>query len=114
MSIVKSAALAACLVTGAAFAAQAQSSVAALPPGATTAPVATPIGPSMAYPGPNPGSASAWASTPSGTAPQTQAYVGPAPGAGSYIMPPHVQTSADYDANTALHPYTSSMGPRAN
>jgi hypothetical protein len=106
---VKSALLSLTLLAGTAVAAHAQSgNVAALPP--NPAPATAPS--YGTYPGPNPGSS--W----SGVGQQTQAvtpspaYVGPSPGAGTGQMPPHYDKSADWDANTALHPYTSNVGPR--
>src|SRR5689334_14744834 len=86
-SLAKSTLLGLSLLTGVAFAAQAQSgSVAALPPGAGAAPAATaPVGPSVAYPGPNPGTGyyggTVTAQQPVVPSPQ---YVGPAPGSGYY------------------------------
>ncbi len=117
-TLAKSAVLSLSLLAGAAFAAHAQSgSVAALPPGSAAAPPAAtaPVGPSAAYPGPNPGSGY-YGGTVTTQAPVTPSpqYVGPAPGAGYYGTPPTYQKSTDYDSNTALHPYTSSEGPRPN
>ncbi len=43
---------------------------------------------------------------------QSGNYPGPAPGAGNGVMPPHYEKSVDWDNNTALHPYTSNMGPK--
>jgi hypothetical protein len=67
----------------------------------------------VAITGPNPGAA--WAGSANATqatvAP-SPAYVGPAPGAGYYGMPPRFEKSADWDSNAAMHPYTSSVGPR--
>jgi hypothetical protein len=104
------------MVAGIAFAAQAQTSgLASLPPNPTAAPpaAASPVPPSVAIPGPNPGAA--WAGSANATqvtvAP-SPAYVGPAPGAGYYGTPPRFEKSADWDSNTAMHPYTSSVGPR--
>lgn len=75
------------LLAGAAFTAHAQSgSVASLPPGAATPPAATaPIGPSAAYPGPNPG-AGYYPTTEKHTQDVVSSpkYVGPAPGGGGY------------------------------
>ena len=42
------------------------------------------------------------------------AYTGPAPGASNGHMPPHFDKSADWDGNTALHPYSSGIGPKPN
>ena len=42
------------------------------------------------------------------------AYIGPAPGASNGHMPPHFDKSADWDSNTALHPYSSGLGPKLN
>jgi hypothetical protein len=94
------------LVCGLAVAAQAQSvavtpgpSIASLPP--------TDQGPraySHGYQGP----VAPVAVQPSG------AYPGPAPGAANGVMPPHYEKSADWDNDTALHPYTSGMGPKAH
>ena len=112
MSVMKSALLGLTLMAGTVVAAHAQSnSVAALPPSAPVAATAPSYG---AYPGPNPGGS--W----SGVGQQTQAvsaspaYVGPSPGAGNGIMPPHYDTSAQYDQNVGLHPYSSAAGPRPN
>ena len=106
------------VLTGAAFAAHAQSgSVAALPPGAAAAPPAAtaPIGPSVAYPGPTPGSGfyGGTVATQAPVAP-SPAYVGPSPGLGYYGATQGYQKPADYESNAALHPYTSNMGPRPN
>jgi hypothetical protein len=48
------------------------------------------------------------------TVPPSQVYPGPAAGASTGIMPPHYEKSADWDNNTALHPYTSNLGPKAH
>jgi hypothetical protein len=113
MSVTKSAFMAVALLAGTAVVAQAQTNnVAALPPGA--APIAT--APSYGtYPGPQPGGS--WAGVSQQTqavVPSPQANVGPAPGAGTGTMPPHFQKSADWEQNTAMHPYTSGEGPRAH
>jgi hypothetical protein len=100
-----------------AFAAQAQTSgIASLPPNPTAAPpaAASPVAPSVAMPGPNPGTASNAGMGATQPLSPSQAYVGPSPGAGTGAMPPRYEKAADWDANTALHPYTSSMGPRPN
>ena len=113
----KSALLSITLLAGVAVAAHAQSgSVAALPPGSVaTTPATAPIGPSVTYPGPNPGSGyyGATVTQQAPVAPSPQ-YVGPSPGAGSGSMPPKFNKSADYDSDPATHPYTNStqMGPR--
>ncbi|HEX3860421.1 MAG TPA: hypothetical protein VHY35_01860 [Stellaceae bacterium] len=112
MSLAKSAILSVALVAGAAVAAHAQSNVASLPP-ATAATTPTPgYG---AYPGPNPGGSwsGAGAAAQAAVAPSAP-YVGPSPGGSNGSTPPHFDKSADWDSNTALHPYTSSMGPRPN
>jgi hypothetical protein len=104
-------------LVGVAFAAQAQTSgIASLPPNPTAAPpaVASPVAPSVAMPGPNPGTASNAGMGATQPVSPSQAYVGPSPGAGTGAMPPRYEKAADWDANTALHPYTSSMGPRPN
>src|SRR5436853_5256478 len=44
----------------------------------------------------------------------SSAYPGPAPGASTGQMPPRYEKSADWDQNTALHPYTSGQGPKAH
>jgi hypothetical protein len=115
-SLIKTALLSVSLVAGAAVAAHAQS-VASLPPGAAAAPapVTSPVGPSVAYPGPNPGSGYY-----GGTVSEQQAitpspkYVGPAPGASDGSAPPHFDKPTGYDQDTSLHPYTSNMGPKPN
>ena len=116
-TLAKSALLSVTLLAGAAFAAHAQSgSVAALPPGTAATTAATPVGPSGAYPGPNPGTGY-YGGTVTQQAPITESpkYVGPSPGAASGSMPPKFEKSADYDANATLHPYSSpGMGPRPN
>jgi hypothetical protein len=117
-TLAKSTVLSLSLLAGAAFAAHAQSgSVAALPPGAAAAPpaAAAPIGPSAAYPGPNPG-AGYYGGMVAQQAPvvPSPAYVGPAPGAGYYGTPQAYQKSSDYDSNASKHPYTSAQGPRPN
>jgi hypothetical protein len=115
----KSTVLSLSLLAGAAFAAHAQSSsIASLPPGGAAPGVAAPIGPapSAAYPGPNPGSGF-YGGTVATQAPVTpsQPYIGPAPGLGYYGTPPVYQKSADWNSNTAMHPYTSpGTGPRPN
>jgi len=105
------------MIAGVGFAAHAQTGVASLPPAATAAPpaVASPAVPSVAYPGPNPGNA------PSAGTGRTQAamtpsptYVGPAPGSAPSAAGTHFDKSSDWDANTSMHPYTSSAGPRTN
>ena len=117
-TLAKSTLLSLTLLAGSAFAAQAQSgSIAALPPGVMAAPPAAvaPIGPSAAYPGPNPGSGF-YGGTVAQQAPvvPSPAYIGPNPGAGYYGTPPAYQKAANWDSNTALHPYTSGLGPRPN
>jgi hypothetical protein len=118
-SFAKTTVLSLSLLAGAAFAAHAQSgSIAALPPGTAAAPPAAtaPIGPSAAYPGPNPGTGF-YGGTVQTQAPVTPSaqYVGPPPGAGTGAMPQHFEKSADWDNNTALHPYSSpGVGPRPN
>lgn len=108
-SLVKTALLSVSLVAGIAVAAQAQSdSVASLPPGGGAPVAAAPVGPSVAYPGPNPGSGY-YGGTVSQQQPVTPSpkYVGPAPGASDGPMPPRYAKPAGYDADAALHPYTS-------
>lgn len=117
-SLVKSALLSVSLVTGVAFAAQAQSNnVASLPPGTTATPPAatSPVGPSVAYPGPNPGSGG-YGGTVGEQQPVTASpkYVGPAPGAARGATPPLFDKPAGYDADTSKHPYTSDLGPKPN
>ena len=117
-TLTKSLVLSLGLLTGVAAAAHAQSgSVAALPPGAAAAPPAAtaPVGPSAAYPGPNPG-AGYYGGTVAQQQPVTESpkYVGPNPGLGFYGTGTNPKP-ADYDTNAAMHPYTTSgMGPRAN
>ena len=113
----KSALLSLSVLAGVAFAAQAQTSgLASLPPNPTVAPaVASAVAPSPTMPGPNPGTASnaGMGATQTAVAP-SPTYVGPSPGAGTGNMPPRYEKAADWDANTALHPYTSNVGPRPN
>jgi hypothetical protein len=114
----KSALLSLGVLASVAFAAQAQTSgLASLPPNPAAAPpaAASPVAPSATMPGPNPGTASnaGMGATQTAIAP-SPTYVGPSPGAGTGNMPPRFEKAADWDANTALHPYTSSMGPRPN
>src|SRR6266404_7569682 len=104
----KSTLLSLSLLAGTALAAHAQSaSVAALPPGTAAAPPAAtaPVGPSVAYPGPNPGLAAGvkMEKTQASVTP-SPVYVGPNPGGAAGSMPPRFEKSADYDSNTALHP----------
>lgn len=104
------------MAAGFALSAHAQTGVASLPPATTAAPpaVASPA-PSVAYPGPNPGNApSAGTGSTQATMAPTPNYVGPAPGSAPSANTPRYDKSADWDANTAMHPYTSSLGPRAN
>src|SRR5260370_26852616 len=110
MSILaKSALLSITMLAGVAVAAHAQSgSVAALPPGTVaTTPATAPIGPSMAFPGPNPGSGyyGGRVTQQAPLAPSPQ-YVGPPPGPGSGSMPPKFHKAAGYDSAPATHPYT--------
>ena len=115
--LVTSAVVGMALLGGAAVAyAQSSGSVAALPPGTAAAPAATaPVGPNVAYPGPNPG-----AGYYGGVVDKQQAvvpspqYVGPNPGAGYYGTPPSFEKPAGWDQNTGMHPYSSGEGPRAN
>ena len=112
----KSTLLSLSMVAGLAFAAQAQTSgLASLPPNPTAAPpaAASPVAPSVAMPGPNPGGSSnpGTVATQAPVAP-SPGYVGPQPGGGYYGTPPKFDKSADWDANTSMHPYTSSQGPR--
>jgi hypothetical protein len=103
------------LLAGVALAAHAQSSsVASLPPGTVATPPAA--GATAAYPGPNPGTGY-YGGTVQSQAPVTPSpqFVGVNPGAATAPMPPHFEKSADWDSNTALHPYTSpGVGPRAH
>jgi hypothetical protein len=105
------------MVAGIAVGAHAQSgSVAALPPGAAAAPPAAtaPVGPSAAYPGPNPGSGfyGGTVATQQPVAP-SPAWNGPNPGVGYYGTPPAYQKSADWDKDPTNTPYTSTgIGPR--
>jgi hypothetical protein len=106
-SLAKTTVLSFTLLAGVAFAAHAQSgSVAALPPGTTAAPpaAAAPIGPSTAYPGPNPG-AGYYGGTVQTQAPVVPSpkYVGPSPGAGYY--PTETQTQP-------VQPSPAYPGPR--
>jgi hypothetical protein len=94
------------LVAGIAIGAHAQTASLAPTPGTSVAslPPEGPRASSSTYiPGP-----ARQAVAPSGN------YPGPAPGAGTGSMPPHFATSADWDANTALHPYSSGLGPKPN
>ena len=112
LTLAKSTLLSLTLLTGAAFAAHAQSgSVAALPPNTAATPPAASA--SVGFPGPNPG-AGYYGGTVSQQAPVVPSpqYVGPSPGAGTGSMPPKFEKSADYEQNTTLHPYTSGQGPR--
>ena len=115
--ITKSTLLSLGMIAGLGFAAQAQTSgLASLPPNPAAAPpaAASPVVPSVAVPGPNPGSA--WnapaAKNEAATIAPSPTYVGPNPGAGYYGTPPKFDKSADWDSNTGMHPYTSSQGPR--
>ena len=111
-TLVKSTLLSAGLAVGLVFAAHAQSgSVAALPPNAGTPAIA----PSPQYIGPSPGGSSSAGMGSSGAITPSGAYPGPAVGGGAGHTPPRFEKSADWDNNTALHPYTSSgVGPRPN
>jgi hypothetical protein len=113
----KSALLGLTMAAGVAFAAQAQTrGIASLPPNPAAAPpaAASPVAPSVALPGPNPGASSNAGMGVTQAVGPSENYVGPAPGGSSGAMPPRFDKSADYDANTSMHPYTSSQGPRAH
>jgi hypothetical protein len=118
-SFAKTTVLSLSLLAGVAFAAHAQSSsVASLPPGTVAAPPAAtaPVAPSTAYPGPNPGTPgySGMGQTQATVAPSPP-LVGASPGASNAPTSPHFEKSADWESNTALHPYTSpGIGPRAH
>ena len=105
MTLVKSTVLSLGLLTAVAFAAQAQSNVAALPPG--TAPAAAPavVAPSPKYVGPNPGSL--WGIQEQHTQPVTPSpkYVGPNPGSLWGTQEAHTQP---------VVPSTRYPGPRTN
>lgn len=94
------------LVAGVAFGAHAQTVSSAVTPGPSVA--------SLPLEGPR---ASSY-NTVHGDAPRAVApsgiYPGPAPGASTGQMPAHFDKSADWDANTALHPYSSGFGPKPN
>ena len=45
---------------------------------------------------------------------QSPAYPGPNAGAGNAPLAPHYAKPGDWDANTAMHPYTSKQGPSPN
>jgi hypothetical protein len=117
--ITKSTLLGLGMVAGLAFAAQAQTSgIASLPPNPAVAPpaAASPVAPSVAMPGPNPGGApnAGTGSTQASVVPSPN-YVGPAPGGAPNAGSHRFEKSADWDSNTSLHPYTTSgMGPRPN
>ena len=111
----KSALLSLGVLAGIAFAAQAQTSgIASLPPNPAAAPLAaaSPVAPSVAMPGPNPGTASSAGMGATQPVTPSPAYVGPSPGAGTGNMPPRFEKSADWEANPANRPYTSNIGPR--
>jgi len=113
-TLAKSTVLSLSLLAGAAFAAHAQSgSVASLPPGTAAAPPAA-TAPLNPYPGPNPGAGVSAGMGHTQAVVPSPAYIGPSPGAATGAMPPLVQKSPDYDSNTALHPYSSALGPRTN
>lgn len=117
MSILaKSAVMGVALLAGAAVAHAQSSSVASLPPSTGAAPAATaPVGPSAAYPGPNPGGGF-YGGTVAQQQPVTPSpqYIGPNPGGGYYGTYSY-QKPVGYDQNDALHPYTSTgEGPRPN
>jgi hypothetical protein len=115
--VTKTALLSLGVVAGLAFAAQAQTSgLASLPPNPSVAPpaAASPVAPSAAMPGPSPGGSNAPTGSTQATVTPSENYVGPTPGGGNGPVPPRFEKSADWDNNTALHPYTSNMGPRPN
>jgi hypothetical protein len=95
------------LVAGLAFGVHAQTAAVTPTPGPSVA--------SLPMEGPRTNSATAIPGTPHVAVTPSSNYPGPAPGAGTGQMPPHFEKSADWDKNTALHPYTSSgMGPKPN
>jgi hypothetical protein len=106
-SLAKSTVLSVALLGSVAFAAHAQSgSVAALPPGTVAAPAATaPVGPSVAYPGPNPGAGNYPTEKQTQGVTASPKYVGPSPGAGVYMDEKQTQ---QVQPSPALH------GPRPN
>ncbi len=95
------------LVAGIAIGAQAQTVSGATTPGTSVATLPPQEGPRASSYNTIPGPVRE-AVTPSGN------YPGPAPGASSGQMSPRFDKSADWDANTALHPYTSNLGPKAH
>jgi hypothetical protein len=117
-TLAKSAAFSLSLLAGAAVAAHAQSSnVASLPPGATASPPAAtaPVGPSAAYPGPNPG-AGYYGGTVAQQQPVTPSpnYIGPNPGLGYYGTYTY-KAPTGYDTDNTQHPYSQvGLGPRPN
>jgi hypothetical protein len=112
-SFVKASLLGLGLLAGAAFAAQAQTNTASLPPGGGNVPSA--VAPSGEYPGPNPGSNSI-SGTPvmGGPVVASDRYPGPDAGAGTGKMPPLFQKPAGYDADRNMTPYGAGYGPKLN
>lgn len=110
-SFVKASVLGLGLLTGVAFAAQAQNT-ASLPPNAGTP---SAVAPSGNYPGPNPGNANI-SGTPvmGGPVVASGAYPGPAAGATNGAMPPRFNAPAGYDSDRNAAPYGTSYGPRPN
>jgi hypothetical protein len=111
-SFVKASVLGLGLLTGVAFAAQAQTSTASLPPNAG-APSA--VAPSGNYPGPNPGS-NGISGTPvmGGPVVASGQYPGPALGSSNGAMPPRFQKPAGYDQDRSMTPYGTGYGPKPN
>ena len=94
------------LIAGVALAAQAQTVSGTVTPGPSIA--------NLPPDGPRPNSLGA---IPGGQhMPVTESgnYIGPAPGATNGQMPPRFEKPADWEQNTALHPYSSNLGPKPN
>jgi hypothetical protein len=110
-SFVKASVLGLGLLTGVAFAAQAQNT-ASLPPNAG-APAA--VAPSGNYPGPNPGSNNiSGVPVMGGQLQASGQYPGPALGSSNGAMPPHFEKPAGYDQDRSVAPYSTGYGPKLN
>jgi hypothetical protein len=111
-SFVKASVLGLGLLAGVAFAAQAQTTTASLPPNAGTP---SAVAPSGAYPGPNPGSNNiSGVPVMGGSVVASGQYPGPALGSSNGAMPPHFDKPAGYDQDRNAAPYGTGYGPKLN
>ncbi len=105
-TFVKAAVIGLGLLAGAAYGAQAQTSYAAPAPGASIA--------NLPPPGPRASSALSIPSNAVSPVASSPRYPGPRASHGDASPVPRFEKPADWDQNTAMHPYTSGLGPKVH